>query len=193
MEIINITEEQREKLCNELARLTFEFRKNKSIKGIYFAPYKGLGSIKGHVLEMTLVTSNESNDLYEEIKENNTSYQNDDSMRKFGFKIFIDIDNIRKYTIMDLNPSECIRSNNLMNSTILYDESGELSQIKEHTTSLAREHGKRLYYYYDNLAEVFPSLDETLDKALDIARMERDTNAVKDFTKSKLFQHFKDM
>lgn len=197
MEVINITEEQREKLCSELARLTFEFRKDKSVKCIYFAPYKGLGSIAGNVLEVTLVRDgSEDNDLDEKLKEYNVSHQEHDFIREFGFKIFLDTDDARRYTIMDLNPSECRRSNNLMNSVILYDESGEFTQIKEQTANVVKDNGEGItgvYYYYDNLAEVFPPLDETLERAIDNARDERDTQAVKEFTKSRLFQHIKDM
>lgn len=188
MKIINITEEQRDKLCSELARLTFEFRKDKSIECIYCAPYKGLGSIVGNVLEVTLVRDGiGDNDLDEKIKEYNLSHQEHDFIREFGFKIFLDTDKAIKYTIMDLNSSESVRSNHLMNSTILYDGSGKYTKIKKQIPKEGKNNG--FYYYYDNLAEVFPPLDETLYKAIDNKRAERDTQAVKEFTKSSLFQH----
>lgn len=195
MEVINITEEQKKELCNELARLTFEFRKEKNIKCIYFAPYKGLGGITGNVLEVTLVIDGGiGDDLGEKLRIYNLSHQEHDSIQKFGLKIFLDTDKEIKYTIMDLNPSECVRSNNLMNSVILYDENGKFTQIKEQITNVVKNNGEgTFYYYYNNLAEVFPPLDEELDRALDIARMERDTEAVKESTKSKLFQYIKNM
>lgn len=182
MKFINITEEQRKELCDELAKLTFEFRKDKDIKCIYFAPYKGFGNITGNVLEITLVKgSNKDTVLEERLKEYNLSHQGHDFIRKFGFKILLDSDEERKYTTMDLNHSECIRSNNLMNSTILYDENGKFTQIKEKTTNVAKNNGKdTFYYYYDNLAEVFPPLNEELDSVLD---MESDTKTTKTIAK----------
>lgn len=197
MKVINITEEQRNKLCSELARLTYEFRKDKSVKCIYFAAYKGLGNISGNVLEVTLVRDgSEADDLDEKLKEYNSLHQEQDFIREFGFKIFLDTDAARGYTTMNLNPSEFRRSNNLMNSVILYDSNGEFTQIKEQTANVVKNNGEGItgvYCYYDNLAEIFPPLDEALDRAMDIACMERDTKAVKEFTKSKLFQKFKNM
>lgn len=195
MKVINITEEQRKELCNELARLTFEFRKEKNTKCIYFAPYKGLGDITGNVLEVTLVRDGGiDDDLGEKLRVYNLSHQEHDSIRKCGFKIFLDTDEKTKYTIMALNPSECVRSNNLMNSVIVYDENGEFTQIKEQITNVVKNNGEgTFYYYYENLAEVFPPLDGELNRALDVARMERDPEAVKEFTKSKLFQYTKNM
>lgn len=184
MEIINITEEQRNELCNELARLTFQYRKDKNVECIYFAPYRGLGEIEGNVLEITIVRVISENDNFdEELNEYNSRHQKHDSIRKFGFKIFLDTADTQKYTTMDLNPADSAKSNDLMNSTILYDKSGTFTQIKEQTTKRFKGNISNIYYYYDNLAEVYPPLDESLGRALDDARMEIDTKAVKEFTK----------
>ncbi len=180
MEVISITNEQRDKLCDELARLTFEIKKDKNVKCIYFAPYKGLNSIEGNVLEVTIVRTSETSALI-----NTDEYKKIDCLKEFGLKIIIDLDDISNYTIMDLNNSECRRSNNLMNSVILYDESGEFTRIKEQTADFVKDNDK-------NLAEIFPPLDETLNKALDNERLKRDTSAVKEFTRSKLFRQLKD-
>ena len=194
MEIINITEEQRDKLCSELARLTFELRKDKRIKCIYFAPFEGLGSISGNFLEVTLVRDgNEYDDLEEKIKEDNISYQAHGFIQKCGFRILLNTDEAVRYATINLNPSESESINNLMHSTILYDESGKFIKIKEQITNIVKNNEQTFSNYYDNLAEVFPPLDETLDKAIDNARMKRDTQAVKEFTKTKLFQHIKNM
>ncbi len=194
MEIINITEEQRDKLCSELARLTFELRKDKRIKCIYFAPFEGLGSISGNFLEVTLVRDGSKyDDLDEKIKEYNISHQYHNFIREFGFKIFLDTDEAVRYATMNSNSSEWESINNLMHSTILYDENGKFTKIKEQITNVVKNNEKTFSNCYDNLAEVFPPLDETLDKAIDNARMERDTQDVKEFTKSKLFQYIKNM
>lgn len=197
MKSINITEEQRNKLCSELARLTFEFRKDKSVKCVYFAPYIGLGNIAGNVLEVTLVKDgSENDDLDKKLKEYNLSHIKHDFIREFGCTIFLDIDDARKYTTLDLNPSECRRSNHLMNSLILYDVNGEFTKIKEQTVNAVKNNGKgitEIYYYYDNLAEIFPSLDETLYKALEVTCMQKDTEACKEFFELKLSPSFKNM
>lgn len=196
MEIINITEEQKDKLCNELARLTFEARKDKSVKCIYFAPYKGLGDLDGNVLEVTLVRDSCCLDEEEKFREYNKKHQTHDAVREYGLKILLDSDKASKYTVTDSNPSEYERSNNLMNSVILYDESGLFTKIKEQTTAVINAHGSEIagvYFPYANLATIYPELDEALDKAMDIKRMERDTEAVKDFTRSRLFEGLKEI
>lgn len=169
MEIINITKEQRDKLCSELARLTFELRKDKRIKCIYFAPFEGLDSTSGNFLEVTLVRDgSEYDDLDEKIKEDNISYQAHGFIQKCGLRIFLNTDEAVRYTTINLNFSEWESINNLIHSTILYDESGKFTQIKEQITNIV----KNFYDYYDNLAEVFPPLDKALDKAIDNDRME---------------------
>ena len=185
----------KKRVMQGISKITFKFRKKKNIKYIYFAPFSGLDDYTGNVLEVTLVRdSSIDDDLEEKLRAYNLSHQEHDSIRKFGLKIVLDTDVEIKYTIMDLNPSECVRSNNLMNSVILYDENGKFTQIKEQTTNVVKNNGEgTIYYHYDNFAEVFPPLDEELDRALDVAHMERDTEAVKEFTKSKLFQHIKNM
>ena len=55
MEVINITEEQKINLSKKLAKLVFKLKKDDDVECIYFAPYKGLGPIRGNVLEVTLV------------------------------------------------------------------------------------------------------------------------------------------
>lgn len=166
MEIINITEEQREKLCNELARLILKFRENKSIKCVYFIPCKLPGSISDNVLEVTLVRDGEADDLNEKLKEYNSSHQEYSFIKEFGFEIFLVLDDAKKYSIIDLNPSEVRRSINLMNSTILYDESGEFTKIKEQATKAFKDNNG-VYFYYDNLVEVFPPLEDVINKILE--------------------------
>lgn len=181
METIIITEGQRNELCSELARLTFEFRKDKNVECICFATYKSLitgnGIIMGNVLEFTLVREGGEKDLEEKLKEYNSSHQTHDFVRKSGFKIYFGTIDSREYAREDLK-------NNLINSKILYDKNGEFTEIQVNN---------EVNENYNNDAEVFPPLDEALSRAMDVARMERDTEAVKEFTKSRLFQHIINM
>ena len=73
MEVINITDEQKNNLCQELAKLVFELKKDNEVECIYFVPYKGLGDIRGNVLEVTLVKQSD-NDVNNDIAERNRFY-----------------------------------------------------------------------------------------------------------------------
>lgn len=184
MEIINITEEQKNAICNELARLTCELKKDTRIKCIYFAPYKVLGNVAGNVLEITVVLDScENNDLDDKIEEYNLVHRKHDSIRKFGFKIFLDTEDIQKYIGMNPNSLGCKKINNLIVSRILYDSNGNFTQLKEQATSYVEnsQDSPETYYYYDNLAEVYPPLDR-----VDITSIEDYSKIVKEYTKPKL-------
>lgn len=187
MEVINITDEQKNNLCQELAKLVFELKKDNEVECIYFAPYKGLGDIRGNVLEVTLVKQSD-NDVNNDIAERNRFYFEEESLRKYGVKIFIDTDVAHKYTFIDLNPSEVRRSNSLYNSTILFDRYGKYTELKGQ-----KKQDGIIIFPYENLAEIVPPITNETYKAMEIIQMERDTEAVKEFTKSRTFQMFKNI
>ena len=187
MEVINITDEQKNNLCQELAKLVFELKKDNDVECIYFVPYIGLGDIRGNVLEVTLVKQSD-NDVNNDIAERNRFYFEEESLRKFGVKIFIDTDVAHKYTFIDLNPSEATRSNSLFNSTILFDRYGKYTELKGQ-----KKQDGIIISPYENLAEIVPPITNETYKAMEIIQIERDTEAVKEFTKSRNFQMFKNM
>ena len=194
MEVINITSEQRNNLCSELAQLLFEFKKYKSVKCIYFAPYYGLDTMEGSVLKVTLVRDGINDDLEEKIQKYNFLHKCQEAIDEFGLRIYLDSDTKRKYTLVALNPDEIKRENYLFNSIILYDEDGECTKIRKHVTNSVNYNGGLIpgvYYYFENLSKIEPPIEETLEKAIDNVRDERDTEAVKEFTKSRIFQQFK--
>lgn len=198
MEVINITEEQKSKISGELARLVFEFKKDSRVKCIYFTPFMSLGDIEGNVVEVTLVTAafEDDHDLAKKLQDYNLSYQQEEKVKEFGLRLFLNIDDERKYTIIDLNPSECRRSNYLLNSVILLDQNGSFTEIKEQTTRTVNNFGGCLpgvYYYYENLAEIVPPITDEIYKAMEIMQLEGDTEAVKEFTRSRLFEQFKNL
>jgi len=159
MKVINITEEQRDALQKELARLTFEIKKDPRVVCIYFAPYKALDSMGRNTMVITVAKEKAT----EEDQYNMLDKQND-YFKSFGMSITIVVDDASEYNIIDYDASVRRRSNDLMNSVILYDKSGEFSRIKEKTAhwfSLSNENG--VYYYYDNLAEIYPPLDINLN------------------------------
>lgn len=85
-------------------------------------------------------------------------------------KIHVNADDSRKYITSPLNPSETLRANFLFNSVILFDRTGEYSEIKQ--MDIFHK------FYFDNLAEVYPPIAEEIE-------MKLEANAVKEFTKTK--------
>lgn len=184
-QIININDEQRSNLVNEIATLIGRFKKNKDVECIYFAPYKGLGKINGYVLELIVVTRENSEEMNKEFYEYNKLHQEHESIRKFGMKIYVMFDNIRKYTKLPLNPSEVIRANNLFNSVILYDKTDEYSKIKQEAQEYADIPNSNVFEY-ENSAEIYQPIEELI-------KMELETQDVKEFTKTKTFEFIKNM
>lgn len=182
--VINISEEQKDNLVNELVKLVSEFRKKENVECIYFAPYKGMEGISaGNILELVVVINGQYRNI--DFNQYNKKYETHDYIRKYGIRIYISPDNHNKYTTMPLNPSEIKRANYLYNSSILFDKTGEYSQIKEK----AEKHENMLnsnIYQYRNLAEIYPPIDSEIEMGLE-------TETVKEFTKTKLFDYIKNM
>lgn len=182
-QIINITDEQRKNLVDEIATLVAKMKKKQEVECIYFAAYKGLGY--GNVLDFTVVIKGYSEKVKQEFSKYDKLFQEDDLIRKFGIKIYVNADDSRKYTTLPLNPSETLRANNLFNSVILYDKTGEYSKIRQE----AQEHAdipNSNVFEYENSAEIFPPIEELI-------KMELEAQDVKEFTKTKTFEFIKNM
>lgn len=183
-QIINITDEQKNNLVNELVKLVSEFKQKENVECIYFAPYKGMEGISaGNILELVVVINGQYRNI--DFNQYNKKYETHDYIRKYGIRIYIAPDNHNKYTTMPLNPSEIKRANWLYNSSILFDKTGEYSQIKEK----AEKYGNMLnsnIYQYGNLAEIYPPIDDSIS-------MNLETQNVKEFTKTKTFEYIKNM
>lgn len=188
MKIINITEEQRNKLCNELAKILLDFKKDENVECIYFAPYKGLGKIRGYVLELTLIEKDANKD--EKIKEYNTSHQNEETLSELGVKIEIDIEDESKYPTIELDPTQLKKYNNLFNSVILFDRTGKYTRIKKQLEKFEINKGTGIYYY-ENLAEIEPPIMDKINDSIEAIEKGIDTQPVKKITKKKIFK-FKD-
>ncbi len=153
MKNIKITNEQRNNLKIELTMLTLEFSKYESIKGIYFAPYKGLGKISDNLIELTLVAdSNINKSFLSLINSYNKIYSNNEALKQYGIRILIDIDDMRKYTLYPLNNAEIKRHEYLYNSTILLDKTGLLTELKEYTINTKK------FQSFKNKANIIPPL-----------------------------------
>jgi hypothetical protein len=184
-EIINISEEQRQNLVDEIANLVANFKKDENVECIYFAPYKGLGNIEGNVIEFTVVIKGYSKKITQEFSKCDKCLKEHDLIRKLGIKIHVNADNSEKYTTLPLNPSEILRANCLFNSVILFDRTGEYTKIKRKAQEYKNVENSKMFYY-DNLAEFYPPIDEEIE-------MQVQTNDVKEFTKAKTFQFVKNM
>lgn len=184
-QIINITDEQRKNLVNEMATLVAKMKKKQEVECIYFAPYKVLGYIKGNVLDFTMVIKGYSEKVKQEFSKYDKLFQDDDLIRKFGIKIHVNADDSRKYATLPLNPSETLRANCLFNSVILFDRTGEYSKMKQETQEHVDIPNSNVFKY-ENLAEIFPPIEELI-------KMELETQDVKEFTKTKTFELIKNM
>ncbi len=95
---IVLSKKHRKNVCEELARLVFELRKDESVECIYFAPFKNLGDITGYVLDITIVRNNfiQKEDT-EEFEEYNNRHQ-EEMLRKYGIKIYMHTNASQDYT-----------------------------------------------------------------------------------------------
>lgn len=190
MQTINITEEQRKKLCEELGRLVFEYRKNDDIECIYFAPYINLGEIEGNVIQVTIVGKRSIEEtLKQDIGEYNSKHQGQETVTNFGVKIHLETDWDEKYTMIALNPSERLRCKYLFNSVILFDKNGKYTKLKEASAKDSVEDSEIKPFL--NLAEFVPPLNCELDNVLDGERIERESETIKGSTQSKLSHQFR--
>ena len=193
MKTIKITEEQRNELCYEIARLVMKFKKEKNVECIYITTSLNSGDIKGNVLNLTVVEQGWADEARKQKLERwNRMYQKNDFIRKLGFRIYIDTDNAEKYTTFALNPSEIARNQYLFNGTILFEQSGKYSRIKQQATEDFISKGvDSLYSHYTNLVEVVPPLADRIQYETEIRSMEEETAAVRESTRSQLFKEFK--
>lgn len=165
-QIINITDEQVKNLVNEMAILITKLKKEQGIECIYLTSYKDKQTVKDNVVELTVVTRENTDKMSKDFCKYNEMHQKDTSIDEFGIKISVVFDGTRNYTKLPLNPSEVIRGNNLVNSTILYDRDGEYLIIKQE----AQKHLNMLnsgIFKYTNLIEINQPVDELIKKELE--------------------------
>lgn len=166
MRVINITEEQRDKLCNELAKLLFEFRKNENIECIYYRTFIWMLGFGKNVLDIVLVNKENIEEEDKECVRGYEHYTDEQCLKEFGVKIHVCMDNANLYTTIALNKDEIIRQNELFNSTILFDKTRKYSKIKENAKKAGITDN---IYYYGDLAKIHPPIEKALDNVIDIS------------------------
>ncbi len=183
---IVLSKKHRKNVCEELARLVFELRKDESVECIYFAPFKNLGDITGYVLDITIVRNNfiQKEDT-EEFEEYNNRHQ-EEMLRKYGIKIYMHTNASQDYTFFaDTIPNTCY---DLFQSTILYDATGKYRKIKQ---TIKNREG--MLSYYSNLAQIEPPIVDELNYAMEEQRYKSDAEYLRKFVKTDLFQDIIDM
>ena len=191
MKTIGLNEEQRKKICDEIAKLVFEFKKDKKVECIYFSVIDGYANIHGNVLTITLVKNKAYDDVEDrKIIEYNDMYKGDDIFKKFGIRIFIEVDvDANCYTKLPMTRWEYLKFKHIFNSVILYDKTGEYTKIKESTEKSESD----TICYYSNHVEIVPPIINELNKAMEIIGMRKEADNLKKFTKTKTFQKIIDM
>ena len=161
METIMITEEQKDNIAKELARLKKILEKDRGIDCDYFSFFVPYTRKSGSALVITLVTNTLDSYFVNHLGFYNKEYAQDVSLRRFGLTLRLDYDRSFHYTLLALNPSELRRWNYLFNAEILLDKSGVCTKIKremeKNEPSLNEELG---IHYFPNLAEIYPPLEE---------------------------------
>lgn len=180
---IVLSEEQRKNVCEELARLVFELKKDESVECIYFAPFKNLGDIEGYVLDVTIVKNEDT----KEFEEYNCLHQEEEMLKKYGLKIYVHSNLSQDYTIPSPHsiPNTCY---DLFQSAILFDRYGEYYKIIK-----TMKNQKGMISYYSNLAQIEPPIMDEFGEALEDCKMQGDTDAVRKFTKTETFKYIADM
>lgn len=181
-QIINITDEQRKNLVNKIATLVAEMKIKQEVECIYFAAYKGLGNIRGNVLDFTVVIRGYSEKIKQEFSKYDKLFQDHDLIRKFGIKIYVNTDYSQRYITLPLNP---LPSSCLFNSVILFDRTGEYSKIKQEVQKYVDISNSNVFEY-ENSAEIYPPIEELI-------KMELETQDTKKVTKTKIFEFIKNM
>lgn len=107
-------------------------------------------------------------------------------LKKYGLKIYLHSNLSQDYTISSLSiPNACY---DLFQSTILFDRYGKYYKI---TKTIKNQKG--MISYYSNLAQIDPSIMDKFNYALEELNMLAENEAVKEFTKTKLFKYITDM
>lgn len=191
MEIINITEEQQKILSYKLANFVFELKKDEKVECIYFIPYK-YNEKEGKFIELLIVTKSPY-ELKRSQLVRNFNARNNEDVSECGVKIQVDArKDLKEFpdTMFDRVKIPVFNSNvelELFNSIILFDRSGKYRELKDiaEVTGIG-EHSN--LYYYDNLAEIIPPIDEKIDMYLeDFEDMNYRNVALKKFVRGLYF------
>ena len=156
-ERINLTCEEHYFLSQGLTDTVKKLYKDDNINSIYLTNYQSSKHSKGTLKIVVLLEPEADYYDYEQL------------MRKLNLKIFngnkidinvvFDCDYENNYSTIALNPSEVLRIEELVESTILFDKTGSLSRIKKTSN-------KYSHLYGFHLVDYVPPIDETISRKL---------------------------
>lgn len=166
MEVINITEEQQKNLSYKLAELVCELKKDEKVECIYFIPYK-YDEDEGKFVELVIVTKSPY-ELKRSQLVRNFNIKNNKEVSECGVRIQVDTrKDLKEFPDAMFDRVKIPNFNStigleLFNSIILFDRNGKYRDLKDiaEVTGIG-EHSN--LYYYDNLAEIVPPVEEKID------------------------------
>ena len=152
-EQINITDEEYSFLLQELTDIIKDLYKDDNIDSVYLINYQNSNNGKGTLNIVVLLNTGASYSTYDQlIKEINRKIG---ISNKTNVNVEFDYDYLHRYPIIALNPSEVHRIEELVESTILFDKTGNLSKVQK-----AKKEHRHLYSFH--LVAYFPPINEDI-------------------------------
>jgi putative hydrolase of HD superfamily len=156
-ERINLTAEEHSFLSKGISNIVKDLYKDNNIDSVYITNYQDSGNSKGILSVVVLLESGANYYAYECLMEQLKSKIA--SGNETGVKVAFDYDYLNGYSTMAMNPSEVHRVERLVESTILFDKTGNLSRVQEATKKYAH-----LHEFY--LVDYVPPIDEMISQNL---------------------------
>ncbi|MGM9877900.1 MAG: HD family hydrolase [Bacilli bacterium] len=156
-ERINLSAEEHSFLSQEITDTIEELYKDCNINSIYMTNYQDSKYIKGTLNIVIILEPEADYYTYNQLIEKLNSKTAKDN--KTGVNIAFDYDYKNRYSITAMNPSEVHRVEQLVESTILFDKSGNLSRVQEVMKKYAH-----LYTFY--LVDYVPPIETTISNKL---------------------------
>lgn len=153
MKELNITEEQKNNLCKELAQIYIKYKS----ECIFFSPYSFDGQ---NILHIIVVFNEEDEEILSNYSQKINEYNKENFGKltdKFGISIYITMDNISKYD------SEYLQKKYerlLFNSIILYDRNDKFRKLRDRVI-LDNKSVHTQIKNYDNLININPSFNDS--------------------------------
>lgn len=156
-EQINLTTEEHLFLSKQITDAVKELYKDNNIDSVYITNYQDSNNSKGTLSIVVLLKSGINHFVYERLMEqlkSKIAIVNDT-----GVNVAFDYDYLYGYSTIAMNPSEVHRVEQLVESTILFDKSGELSEVQE----TMKKYG---HLYKFHLIDYIPPVDTEVSQQL---------------------------
>lgn len=156
-ERINLTDEEHSFLSQELTDTIEELYKDNNIRSVYLTNYQDLKHNKGTLNIVILIEPGEYCYNYDILmKKLNSKIA---EKNKTGVNVAFVYDYENNYSTIAMSPSEVHRVEQLVESKILFDKTGELSRVQEEMKNYYH-----LYKFY--LVDYVPPVDNNISKTL---------------------------